>query len=123
MNTKQFGNIAIGKAINYFLSKGCVVSIPINDSQSYDLVVELNNKLNKIQVKMTSQKSVCNIYCVDLRSTGGNQSRNTIKHFDNKSCDYVFACTTDDQLFLIPSEKCNKHSVSLGEKVKEYKLS
>ena len=122
MNTKQFGNIAIGKAINYFLSKGYVVSIPINDSQSYDLIVEFDNKLNKIQVKMTSQKSECNIFSVDLRSTGGNQSRNTIKHFDPNSCDYVFACTTDDQSFLIPSNKCNKHSVSLGEKVKEYKL-
>lgn len=122
MNTKQFGNIAIGKAINYFLSKGHVVSIPINDSQSYDLIVEFNNTLNKIQVKMTSQKSECNIFLVDLRSTGGNQSRNTVKHFDSKSCDYVFAYTTDDQSFLIPSDKCNKNSVSLGERVKEYKL-
>ena len=122
MNTKQFGNVAIGKAINYFLSKGYIVSIPINDSQSYDLIVDFNNNLNKIQVKMTSQKSEYNIFIVDLRSTGGNRSRNTAKLFDNKSCDYVFVCTTDNQLFLIPSDKCNKHSLSLGEKVKDYKL-
>ena len=122
MNSKQFGNVAIGKAINYFLSKGYVVSIPINDSQSYDLVVDFDNKLNKIQVKMTSQKSEYGVYFVDLRSTGGNQSRNTIKHFEKDSCDYIFVCTDNDQLFLIPSNKCNKHSVSLGEKVKDFKL-
>lgn len=122
MNTKQFGNIAIGKAINYFLSQGHVVSLPVNDSQSYDLVVDFNDKLNKIQVKMTSQKSEYGIFLVDLRNTGGNRSRNTAKNFDTNSCDYVFACTADDQLFLIPSNKCNKHSVALGEKVKNYKL-
>lgn len=122
MNTKQFGNIAIGKAINYFLSKGYIVSLPINDSQSYDLVVEIDHKLNKIQVKMTSQKNDNNFFLVDLRSTGGNQSRNTIKHFDKNSCDYVFACTTENTTFLIPSEVCNKHSVSLGEKYIKYKV-
>ena len=42
MNTKKFGNIGLGKAINYFLSCGYIVSLPINDSQSYDLIVEIN---------------------------------------------------------------------------------
>jgi hypothetical protein len=122
MNTKQFGNIGIGKAINFFLSKGYVVSLPINDSQSYDLVVEIDNKLCKIQVKMSGQKKENGIFIIDLRSTGGNQSRNTIKHFDKNSCDYVFACTSENETYLIPSEECNKHSISLGDKYKNFIL-
>ena len=69
---------------------------------------------------MTGQKKENGIFLVDLRSTGGNQSRNTIKFFDKNSCDYIFACTSDNETFLIPSEICNKNSISLGDKFKKF---
>lgn len=40
-NTKEQGTIGLGKAIAYFTSRGFVVSIPLNDSQDYDLVEKM----------------------------------------------------------------------------------
>jgi hypothetical protein len=58
MNTNQKGNIALGKAIEYFTSKGLVVSVPLTDSQPYDLVVDIQGILYKVQTKYTDHKSL-----------------------------------------------------------------
>lgn len=54
---KQKGNFGLGVAIAYFTAKEYTVSIPLNDTQDYDLFVEKNGKLETIQVKATSCKT------------------------------------------------------------------
>jgi len=105
MNTKEKGNIALGRAIAWFTGNGYIVSIPLNDSQSYDLVIErINTKtLGKVEVKYTSLKSECGVYKVDLRVNGGNKSRNTVKLFDVDSVDFIFVVTGDFEEYLIPT--------------------
>ena len=39
-NTKEQGNIGLGVAIQYFTQNLYTVSLPLNDSQDYDLIVE-----------------------------------------------------------------------------------
>ena len=39
---KQKGNCGLGMAIAYFSTNGYTVSIPLNDTQDYDLIVEKN---------------------------------------------------------------------------------
>lgn len=34
------GLVGLGEAINYYASQGFIVSLPLNDSQPYDLIVE-----------------------------------------------------------------------------------
>lgn len=46
LNTrKEIGNAALSTAIAYFGSNGYIVSIPLNDTQDYDLVFEVLQKL------------------------------------------------------------------------------
>lgn len=40
-------------AIAYFSTNGYTVSIPLNDTQDYDLIVEKNGILQRVQVKAT----------------------------------------------------------------------
>ena len=40
---KEKGNSSLGIAIAYFSTNGYTVSIPLNDTQDYDLVVEKEN--------------------------------------------------------------------------------
>lgn len=40
INTNTKGNIALGKAISYFTEQNYTISIPLNDSQWYDLIIE-----------------------------------------------------------------------------------
>lgn len=41
---KEKGNSALGIAIAYFSTNGYTVSIPLNDTQDYDIVIEKENK-------------------------------------------------------------------------------
>ena len=51
---KEKGNTSLGIAIAYYSSNGYTVSIPLNDTQDYDLIVDKNSILKKVQVKSTS---------------------------------------------------------------------
>ena len=53
---KEKGNSGLGIAIAYFTINGYTVSIPLNDTQDYDLVIEKNGKLESVQVKATACK-------------------------------------------------------------------
>ena len=70
---KEKGNTALGIAIAYFSSQGNVVSIPLNDTQDYDLIIEESDGLKKIQVKATGCKTKYGIYQVALKSCGGTK--------------------------------------------------
>lgn len=124
MNTKQKGNIGLGAAIAYFLLNGIAVALPINDSQPYDLIVDLpESGLSKIEIKTTFAKSKnSDNFIVDLRTTGGNQSRNYAKDFDKSACDFVFVYAVNGDYYLIPSSEC-KNSITLSGKYLKYKKS
>ena len=122
MYQSKQGNLGLGKAISYFVSKGYCVSLPLNDTQKYDLVVEIKNKLLKVSVKTSRNLSENGTYSVQLRNTGGNRT-GTVRQvpFDNKSCDLLFIYTSDEKIYLIPSSKIEaKNSICVGKKYTEY---
>jgi hypothetical protein len=123
-NSKQQGDIGLGSAISYLTMMGYTVSVPLTDSQDYDLVVDIEGKLNKVQVKTTSQKS-SNGYEVELRTLGGNQSWNGVaKFFNSQRVDYLFVVTENGRRFFIPAESIEaKSRVTIGnEKYNEYEI-
>lgn len=114
------GNIGLGKAIDYFTSYQITVSIPLNDTQKYDLVADINGELKRISVK-TSRYLKKNKYGVKLNRAGGT-SRKTIP-FDNSSCDYIFVLTGDNRIYLIPSKIItSKYTVIINEKYAQYEV-
>ena len=54
---KQKGNTSLGIAIAYFSSNGYTVSIPLNDTQDYDLIIEKDNLFQAVHVKSTGCKT------------------------------------------------------------------
>ena len=48
-NTKQQGTVGLGVAIAHYSSLGYVVSVPLIDGQDYDLVVDKDGVLHKVQ--------------------------------------------------------------------------
>ena len=73
---KEKGNTGLGIAIAYYTSNGYTVSIPLNDTQDYDLIVDKNSDLKKVQVKATSCKTKFGNYQVSLKSCGRNERKN-----------------------------------------------
>ena len=70
-NSQSQGNVGMGQAIAYYTQKGQTVSIPLNDCQEYDLVVEYPDGLKKVQVKTTKSKAPSGRYVVGLRTMSG----------------------------------------------------
>lgn len=101
MNTKQKGNAGIGAAIAYFTRQGNNVLIPLTDSQDYDLVVDIDGFLNKVQIKYTSQKAPSGNYKIALRSISGS-SRQEYKTVQDTNIDYLFCVTEIGDTYLMP---------------------
>lgn len=122
MTNKQIGNIALGKAIEYFTENNFIVSLPLNDTQDYDLIVDNGTSLLKIQVKGTTQVSPYNIPIVSIRSCGGTKGA-TYKTVKNTNIDFVFVFhLTLNKKWLIPIDKITTSStLNLGEKYEQFK--
>lgn len=102
-------------AIAYFGSNGYIVSIPLNDTQDYDLVVEKDNKFYKVQCRATNHLTRDNIYQLDLRSCGGTKGTVYSRIIDTK-IDFLFALCGDGTMFLIPKKAIkNLRSINLNK--------
>lgn len=120
-NSKKRGDAGVGSAIAWFTINNYTVSIPLTDSQDYDLIVEKDNLLYKCQVKTTSYKKKNGIYAANLTVKGGNRSGSgKIKHFDKDKVDLLFVLTDSNVKYLIPSDCCPTAEICLGDKYRGY---
>ena len=119
---KEKGNTSLGIAIAYYSSNGYTVSIPLNDTQDYDLIVDKDNVLKKIQVKSTSCKTKHGNYQVALKSCGGTIGK-TYKTIIETNIDDLFILTEDLQIYILPIEEIqNKSTLNICSKYDKYKV-
>ena len=121
-SNKEKGNAGLGIAIAYYSANGYTVSIPLNDTQDYDLIVDKNNVLKKVQVKATSCKTKYNKYQVALKSCGGTKGE-TYKTIIDTKIDEVFVVTDTMEMFIIQIEEIkNKTTLNLCEKYEKNRV-
>lgn len=119
---KEKGNTSLGIAIAYYASNGYIVSIPLNDTQDYDLIVDKNNTMKRIQVKSTGCKTKYGNYQMALKSCGGTKG-NTYKTVIETNIDDLFVLTEDLKIYIIPKEKINnKTTLNLCDKYEKYRV-
>ena len=114
MNSNCKGNIALGQAVAYFTAKEYIVSLPLNDSQWYDMIIEKDGVFKTIQVKYTSQLDKSEKYykCY-LRSISGT-SRKPIYSVIDTPVDYLFCYCDNGDKYLIPAKEIpNKSCITL----------
>lgn len=119
---KEKGNSSLGIAIAYFSTNGYTVSIPLNDTQDYDLVVEKESKFYSIQVKSTDCKTKYGNYQVALKSCGGTKGT-TYKTIIDTNIDFVFIVTSEMSMYLIPKKEIkNKSTINLCNSYNKYEI-
>lgn len=117
------GNYGLGQAIAYYTSKCIPISIPLNDTQKYDLIIDVDGILKRVQVKTTRYKNKYGTYNVELHNTGGASGKSNPRLFDKTSCDLLFIITDDGTYYEIPTECINVfHSLALNKSVEMYKV-
>ena len=108
------GNIGLGQAIAYYTLKGIPVMIPLNDTQKYDLVIDVDNNLYMVSAKTTQYKANSGNFVVQLKNCGGGSQGSVIRNFDNSTCDIVFISREGD-IYEIPSNCITaKSSITLN---------
>lgn len=119
------GNVGLAYAIAYYSKLGYTISIPLTDTQDYDIIVDSGNTLLKVQVKTTTCINKQGNYQVNLKVMGGNRSgTGKTKTFDQNHCDLVFVMTEKFEFYSIPrSEITSTTSLSLTEKYIPFKVS
>jgi len=100
---KDSGNSALALAIAYYGSNGYTVSIPLNDTQDYDLIVD-DGTLKRVQVKSTRYNPTGTFYKVSLKSSGGTKGV-IYKHVVDTEVEILFVVTCEKTMYEIPIDK------------------
>ena len=120
-SNKEKGNAGLSLAIGYYGSNGYTVSLPLNDTQDYDLIVDKDQKLYKVQVKATSQRSSQGYSVVSLASKGGTNG-SMYKTVSETNIDLLFVVTELGEFYEIPSEEIYQNStLNLGPDKQEFR--
>lgn len=123
LNYKKQGDAGVGQAIAWFSLKGYNISIPLTDSQDYDLIVEMDGSLKKVQIKTGTMVTDNGNGIIYMTVSGGNRSgTGKAKTVDQQDWDYLFGYHfTTKQIIFIPKEKLQtKGQLNLGQKYKDW---
>ena len=106
LTTKQKGNITEIQCLLAFISQGYKVSIPYGEDCRYDLVLDIKNKLYRIQCKTShALENPEDGFKFKTRSivitTHGVKSST----YSNEEIDF-FATMYEDKCYLVPVEEC-----------------
>jgi len=121
---KDQGNVGEAAAILYFVQAGYKISKPLFENIPYDLIVDKDGVLCRVQVKSSSSKNKYGNYQIELRTKGGNKSwGGVVKLVDATGCDLLFVYCADSTKFIIPVGVFDGQGrLSLGKKYLEYRV-
>ena len=120
---KEKGNTSLGIAIAYYTSNGYTVSIPLNDTQDYNLIVDRDNIIKRVQVKSTGCKTKYANYQVSLKSCGGTKG-DIYKTVIETNIDELFILTEDLGIYILPIQEVkNKSTLNICSKYQKYRVN
>ena len=107
LTTQQKGITTEIYVAAYLLERGYNVSQPFCQDSKYDLIVDVNNKLLRLQVKTARlNPDTNNSILFNCRSTTKNSKTNKSRYYEPDEIDY-FATYWKGQVYLVPVEECS----------------
>ncbi len=94
-STQRKGDTAVGQAIASFTRKGYDVSVPLTESAPYDLIVDSDEGIKRVQVRYSSTKDV------DLRRIHSNSNGYVVKKAKKEAYDWLYILKSDGEQYLI----------------------
>lgn len=119
LSTQFKGTITQLKVASYLLQLGYIVSQPLVQDSKYDLIVDVNNKLIRLQVKTAraNERSQGESIKFNCRSTTNNVRQCKQRYYSEEEVDY-FATFWKDSCFLIPISICSSEKTLWLQKPK-----
>ena len=94
---KDKGRAGLSLAIAYYGTQGYTISLPLNDTQWYDLVIEKDGVFQTVQCKFTASQDGA----VKLTSSGGTKGKVYDKLLEH-SIDILFCADAKMNMYSIP---------------------
>lgn len=111
---KQKGNIGEAKCLAKMVELGVPVCLPFGDNERYDMIIERNGKLEKIQIKYSSQQESEGSI---LFKTASSTNHTTNKHYSTYENDidaFLLYNALTDEVYYLPMEVVeNKKTLTL----------
>jgi len=104
--TQKKGDIAVSQAIAKFTKMGYDVSIPITESASYDLIVDVGEKLKKVQVRYSSVKEI------PLRRIHSNSKGYVVKKTKPHAYDWLYIYKSNGEEYLVKECLANRNCIT-----------
>ncbi len=101
MDTKLKADIAESAVATELLKRGFRVLRPVGDRLAYDLAVDLDRKLIRIQVKSAWFNAKTKCYNVDVRRTKTNRRHMLRQRYDTNDFDFAIAYVADLNVFYV----------------------
>ncbi len=112
-DTKLKADIAEYAAIGKLLREGFRVLKPVGDRLPYDLAVETNGRITRLQVKSAWKQN--GIYIVDTRRTKTNRRRMLRSRYDSRDFDFALLYIQDlDVFYVMPIAEFNSYRSSIA---------
>lgn len=109
---KDKGRAGMTLGVAYFGANDYTVSIPLNDTQWYDFIIEKDGIFQTVQCKATGSKDGA----ISLKSSGGTKGT-TYDNVLNHEVDLLFCLDQNKNMFVIPvkdiKESGNTRQISL----------
>lgn len=101
MNSSQLGNIGEARVLSEFVKAGVTCYLPYGDGSTADLIADFNGKLNRIQVKTSSNLNKAGAMEWKITRQEGFHG-NRIGYSHDKIDYFAFYCLETDIVCLVP---------------------
>lgn len=110
LDSKALGNLIELQCATRLYELGCKVSIPFGNSEKYDLIIDVNNKLYKVQCKTSKAyfDDDGNPAYIQFDTRWNSRNSSGCKHYSYQSeeVDY-FATFFDNECYLVKFSECS----------------
>jgi len=101
MDTKLKADIAESVVTTELLKRGFRVLQPVGDRLAYDLGVDVQGRLLRLQVKSAWFNAKANYYIVDVRRTKTNRRHMLRQRYDSNDFDFAIVYLADLHVFYV----------------------
>lgn len=105
--TQRKGDIAVSQAIASFTKKGWDVALPFTESAAYDLIVDIDGELKRVQVRYVSGD------CVDLRRVHSNSKGYVVKKSKPNAYDWLYILKANGKEYLVKKCLSGRRSINI----------
>ena len=104
--TQRKGDIAVAQAIATFTKLGYDVALPITESAAYDILLDIEGVIRRIQVRYCGGKEV------ELRRIHSNSNGYVVKKTKANAYDWLYVLYPNGDEYLIKECLSNRRSVT-----------